>query len=101
MPITRLEPKLETASSLGLTEQECQSVEREALRLMVLGRAICVVQECDEDRGTYIDIYCEQDRAHIVGRSCPTYNVLDPDRKPLLVSRDFGRVLEMVKALGY
>ena len=100
MPITRLESKLETASALGLTEHECKSVEREAFRLMVLGRAICVVWECDKSRGTYIDIYCEQRRAHIVGRCHPTYYVLDPDLKPLVVSRDFGRVLEMVNALG-
>ena len=100
MPLTRLEPELETASALGLTEQECQSVEREALRLMVRGRAVCVVQECDEGRGTYIDIYCEQRYAHIVGRCHPTYYVIDPDLKPLIVSREFGRVLEIIKTLG-
>ncbi len=87
MPITRLEPELETASALGLTKQECQSVEREALRLMVHGRAVCVVQECDEGR-----------RAH--RWALPSYYVFDSDRKPLVVGRDFGRVLEMVKTLG-
>lgn len=100
MLFTHFEPELETASTLGLTEQECQSVEREALRLMVHGRAICVIQERDEGRGTYIDIYCEHRRAHVVWRCYPTYYVLDPDLKPLVFSGDFARVLEMVKTLG-
>ncbi len=100
MVITWLEPELETVSALGLTEQECQSVQHEALRLVVLGRAICVAHHLDDGRGEYISIYCEPGRAHIVGRCDADYYILDPDKDVSTVSRSFDRVLKMVKTLG-
>ncbi len=100
MVITWLEPELETASALGLTEQECQSVQQEALRLVVLDRSICVAHHLDDGRGACISIFCEQGRAHIVGRCNAAYYILDPDQNVLTVSTRFGRVLKMVKSLG-
>ena len=44
-------------------------------------------------------VFCEQGRAHIVGRCNAAYYILDPDQNQLTVSRSFGRVLKMVKSL--
>ena len=100
MVITWLEPELKTTSALGLTEQECQSVQQEALRLVVHDRAICVAHHLDDGRGAFISIFCEQGRAHIVGRWDAAYYILDPDQNVLMVNGSFGRVLKMVKSLG-
>ena len=86
--------------TLGLTEQECHLVEHEALRLMVLDRAICVAHQVDEARGASIMIFCEQGQAHVVGRCSDAYYVLDPEQSPLMVSSSFGRLLNMVRSLG-
>ena len=100
MVITWLEPELKTTSALGLTEQECQSVQQEALRLVVHDRAICVAHHLDDSRGACISIFCEQGRAHIVGRCSTAYYILDPDQNLLTNCRTFGRVLKVVKSLG-
>ncbi len=100
MPTTRLGPDTKTIPALGLTKQECDAVEQEAFRLMVQDRVIAVGHQEDEARGRSMLIFCEQGRAHFIGHCHDAYHVLDPDQIPLMVSRSFGRVLNIVRSLG-
>ena len=101
MLIKRLEPDTKTIPAPGLTKQECDAVEQEAFRLMVQNRAIAVAHQEDEARGVSMLIFCEQGRAHVIGRCHDAYYGLDPDQIPLMVSGSFGRVLNMVRSLGH
>jgi len=101
MLTTRLGLDTKTTPALGLTEQECDAVEREAFRLMVQNRVIAVARQEDETRGVSMSIFCEQGRAHVIGHCHDAYYVLDPDQIPLMVSGSFGRVLNIVRSFGH
>lgn len=99
MPVKELGPSSNAITSLGLSEDECQSVQQEALRLIALGRAICVGQQTDDRLGVYVLIYFEKGRAHNVGCFRDSFYLLDPDHEVLAVSESFAPILEAVKLL--